>query len=186
MTAAATSKGMSLYVIELLKESKKLYINYSSKTDTENIAAFYNKNPALRNKALLRNDLIVSKVENLKSNKAYNECMKLTKKLSVNGYTIIAGPAVIDFEYHVYVIELNNNPLFLYVGESQYPPEIRLQQHIYGYHRAQKLNNITYMKLVPEHYQKMAVLTTKSASKHAEKHKYNQLKKAGYEVLGGH
>jgi hypothetical protein len=108
------------------------------------------------------------------------------------GYVLITGARMITPRrtYGVYVIEINANPNHVYVGQSWYLPEERLQQHLTGYavfHAAKPFKRRgTTGRLRPDLYAHIPRFATQPEAEAMEAHWAMELKRAGYRVEGGH
>lgn len=100
---------------------------------------------------------------------------KASKKRVIKKYT-----------YGVYVIELNRDPLYVYVGQSCWLPEKRFEQHRAGYKAARIVKNASFAKLRPDLYDKFKRRTKRDQILELEKKLATLLKEKGYTVKGGH
>lgn len=99
---------------------------------------------------------------------------------------IITGPRT----YGLYVIEINDNPNHLYVGQSWYLPEERLAQHLTGFaafHAARIFKRSgTTGKLRPDIFGHLPRYKTQAQAEAMEAQAARELKHAGFRVEGGH
>jgi hypothetical protein len=108
------------------------------------------------------------------------------------GYDLIAGARIVDSRrtFGVYVIEINHNSNYVYVGQSWYLPEERLQQHLTGYavfHAAKPFKRRgTTGRLRPDLYSHLPRFRTQPEAEVQEARLAMQLKRAGFRVEGGH
>jgi hypothetical protein len=108
------------------------------------------------------------------------------------GYSLITGARMIEPRrtYGVYVIEINGNPNHVYVGQSWYLPEERLQQHLTGYavfHAAKPFKRRgTKGRLRPDLYGQLPRVTSQAKAEEMESHWAMKLRQAGFRVEGGH
>lgn len=93
------------------------------------------------------------------------------------------------YTYGVYVIELNNDPNHVYVGQSSYPPEQRLQQHLTGSivrHAAKVFRRGATGRLRPDLYSYLERLKTSREALKMEALLAQDLREEGFKVEGGH
>ena len=108
------------------------------------------------------------------------------------GYDLITGARLISprRSFGVYVIEINGNRNHVYVGQTWYLPEERLQQHLTGYavfHAARPFKRRgTTGRLRPDLYAHLPRYHTQADAEAMEARWARELKKAGYRVEGGH
>lgn len=101
--------------------------------------------------------------------------------------------------FHVYVIELDddcewcrNRPTArpsrcVYVGESYYPPEIRLQQHSEGTRPGRPFRmGCSKAHLRPDLYSHIAPVQDEAEARRLEAELGEKLRKQGYTVAGAH
>jgi hypothetical protein len=108
------------------------------------------------------------------------------------GYDLITAARIIDERrtFGVYVIELNGNSNYVYVGQTWYTPEERMQQHLTGYavfHAAKPFKRRgTTGRLRPDLYAHLPRFKTQAEAEVLESRWAMELRKAGYRVEGGH
>ncbi len=91
--------------------------------------------------------------------------------------------------YGVYVIELDNNSNYVYVGQTWYTPDERLAQHNTGlavFHAARPFKRGSQGTLRPDLFAHMPRVKTQAQSEALEVTLAMQLKQAGFRVEGGH
>lgn len=93
---------------------------------------------------------------------------------------------MIIYKYCVYVIELNNDPMLVYVGQTCLTPKERLAKHRAGIRSARCVKNAKSVKLRPDLYSGYANLKTRAESEASEAMLAEKLRKMGYTVKGGH
>jgi hypothetical protein len=108
------------------------------------------------------------------------------------GFDLIAAARLIDGRrtYGCYVIEIGGNSNHVYVGQTWYTPEERLQQHLTGYavfHAAKpfKRGGVSG-RLRPDLYGHLPRYPNQSQSEAMESRLAMELRKAGFRVEGGH
>jgi len=131
---------------------------------------------------------------------AHSAREKLVQRLRDEGWMVHNRPP--KPEYQVYVIELSadvaelpgvtkRNPDWnpdlpcVYVGQSRYSPDERLQQHIDGERPAKNVKKQTIVGLRPDLSENLSFLT-ELESLREERHLAHRLRKLGYAVVGGH
>ncbi|MDF2461060.1 MAG: hypothetical protein K0S68_463 [Candidatus Saccharibacteria bacterium] len=108
------------------------------------------------------------------------------------GYELVTGARMIEPRrtYGVYVIEINGNSNHVYVGQSWYLPEERLQQHLTGYavfHAAKPFKRRgTTGRLRPDLYAHLPRYGSQAQAEAMESRWAMELRRAGYRVEGGH
>lgn len=90
------------------------------------------------------------------------------------------------YTYGVYVIELNNNPNYVYVGQSYLTAAERLHQHRHGYKSAPSIKKARYMKLRPDLYSYLERFTKREDAEAMEALLAKDLREEGFKVEGGH
>ncbi len=92
-------------------------------------------------------------------------------------------------DYGVYVIELDGNSNYVYVGQTWYAPEERLAQHNTGlavFHAARPFKRGSRGVLRPDLYAHIPRVRSQAESERLEAAVAMQLRKAGFRVEGGH
>jgi GIY-YIG catalytic domain len=107
------------------------------------------------------------------------------------GFDLITRARMVDGRrtYGVYVIELDGDRDHLYVGQSWYLPEERLQQHLTGFavfHAAKPFKAGARGRLRPDLYEHIPRFHSQAAAEKMEAKWANELRLAGYLVEGGH
>ncbi len=175
----------SIYVIQLLQQPNKLLLNYTTGSVNTKLTEFKDKHPRLSS-ARLRPDLY-NNIGTLSNNLAtMSQCKQRIKLLENDGYEVIAGTPLFMNHWRVYVLKIDNNPKKIYVGQSKYPPEIRLKQHQCGYFSATTLKPSMKLELFPSIYEQLPEFDSEFKSKEAEHNMSESFKKLGYTVFGGH
>lgn len=90
------------------------------------------------------------------------------------------------YDYCVYVIEVDDDPFCVYVGQTYLTPDERLAQHCAGYKSAPSLRHARKLELRPDIYGQIGRFKTREEALSAETTLANGLTKIGYKVLGGH
>ena len=90
------------------------------------------------------------------------------------------------YTYCVYIIEIDHDPYYVYVGQTYLTPEERFQQHQEGIHSAPSLRGAVNLKLRPDLYEHLPKLKTRQAALKAEFDVAKRLWDLGYRVEGGH
>lgn len=88
--------------------------------------------------------------------------------------------------FYVYVFELNDDPKYVYIGQSFHPPEIRWIQHKQGIRTAPSIKHCKIGKLRPELYEMLNPIMTQEESLKKEAWLADTLTGLGYKVEGGH
>lgn len=91
--------------------------------------------------------------------------------------------------YGVYIIELDGNPNYVYVGQTWYAPEERLAQHNTGYavfHAARPFKRGSRGVLRPDLYGHLPRVRSQSQAEALEARVAMELRKGGFRVEGGH
>jgi hypothetical protein len=97
----------------------------------------------------------------------------------------ITGPRT----YGVYIIELDNNPNYLYVGQTWYQPEERLAQHNTGFaafHAARPFKRGSRGTLRRDLFGRLQRYKTQAEAEMIEARVATELKQQGFSVEGGH
>ena len=139
----------------------------------------------------LRTDLANSRTYK-SDEEAKQALMKLTRKLTSEGYTVNRNTQV----WTVYVIELDKTAVtnpgkgYVYVGETSRTPEERLKQHRDG---ARNDHGRLYAGIVKQHGVKLRPdlaprkkYFDQASAKRGEKEHFELLKSKGFNVKGGH
>lgn len=90
------------------------------------------------------------------------------------------------YDYCVYVIQIDDDPMHVYVGQTYLSPEERLEQHRIGYKSAPSLRNANTLTLRPDIYQQIPRLDTRDIALEVEARLADNLRKIGFTVAGGH
>lgn len=90
------------------------------------------------------------------------------------------------YTYCVYVLEIDGDPNYVYVGQTCLSPEERLKQHIEGVHSARSLRHAVKLELRPDLYKHMPRMVTRKEAEDLEFKTAERLKDLGYIVEGGH
>jgi predicted GIY-YIG superfamily endonuclease len=85
----------------------------------------------------------------------------------------------------VYVIQLDDDPLWVYVGQSYHSPEDRFKQHRNGI-RSSRIVRRRGRKLRPELYRHRPRYTSREQALRAEADLAAELRRRGFRVEGGH
>lgn len=176
-------KYFYLYVIQIGKNETILYVNYA--TDVKKaFREFIRKHPQIRN-SKLRVDLFEANASYKSSKRANTACRNLIVKLEATGYEVIAGAPLMQGYWSLYVIELGDNPMHLYVGETNYPLEKRIQQHVYKFNPSRYLLKEDVFCLAENLCSSLPSFRTKAQSLEAEARLAQELREKGYKVEGG-
>lgn len=89
-------------------------------------------------------------------------------------------------QYYIYAFELNNDPKYVYVGQSYLTPEERRQQHIHGPHKARSIRHCKIGKLRPDLYEQYNPIATRKEAERMEAWLAEDLMQRGFLVEGGH
>lgn len=90
------------------------------------------------------------------------------------------------YEYCVYVIELNGDPMHVYVGQTCLTPEERFIKHRSGVKAARCVKNARTARLRPELYLGLKHIKTRSEALASEALLAAKLLAMGFTVKGGH
>ncbi len=171
-----------IYIFEINKGSRKLFIQYSQDHIQKCFEKFvrsvrHGKKPAM----------LVEKSAKIKPINTEDEAKKLVldqvEILTEKNYQVIAGSHLQKGFWQLYVIELDNNPKKVYVGQSIYDPEIRLAQHISGYNSSVKVRKAENPILRTDLWVPSAI-KTKEEAQTAEKKLAEDLRHQGFVVYG--
>jgi hypothetical protein len=91
--------------------------------------------------------------------------------------------------FGVYIIELDGNPNYLYVGQTWYDPAERLAQHNTGFaafHAARPFKRGSRGRLRPDLYAHLPRFKSQPGAEALEARTAMELKRAGFRVEGGH
>mgnify|MGYP003608745219 CR=1 FL=1 len=117
----------------------------------------------------------------------YGKRVKATKKVNES---LTRMPLTLKksgiYTYCVYVLEIDENPKKVYVGQTYLTPEIRLNQHRSGIHGAPSIKHAKKLKLRPDLYKDYARVYSRDDSLKLESKVADKLRKLGYRVEGGH
>lgn len=113
------------------------------------------------------------------------------------GFDLITAARAINPRrtYGVYVIEINGNPNHVYVGQTWYSPDERLQQHLTGlsvFHAAKPFKRATRAgaepagRLRPDLYAHIPRVRSQPQAEELESRLAMELRRAGFRVEGGH
>lgn len=91
-----------------------------------------------------------------------------------------------DRGYGLYVIEINDDPNWVYVGYSWWPPDERLRQHLSGENAAWVFKRGNTGRLRPDLYEHLARYSTRKEAELAEVALAKELRERGFMVDGGH
>ena len=182
---SSKKRYMHLYVIQPYPHKKYLYVNYEKESNhAKALQAFKRRHP--QTSPVLRSDLAPS--EKFTSSQLKEACTKLINELSDAGYMPIKGGPLLQRYWQTYVIYVNSpDSNIVYVGQSEYPRELRLVQHQIGLNSARVFKN---NKNVAHSLAKSLMNDDRYFSKKtaiaAESELSNRLKGKGYKVYGGH
>jgi hypothetical protein len=90
------------------------------------------------------------------------------------------------YQYYVYAFELNDDPKYVYVGQSYLKPEERRLQHINGPHKSRAIRHCKIGKLRPDLYSHLNPIATRDTALKIESQLAEELRSKGYNVEGGH
>ena len=172
-----------VYVIQLGKSEEVLYVNYSLEPE-KSFTKFKHRHPRLR-ESQLNVELADGYGGYRNSRQAERGARQLIRGLEKRGYEVIAGGPLLLPYWQTYVIEIEGNPSHVYVGETNYEREKRLQQHIYHFNSARELKKYDVLSLA-EILCDGQKYRSKQASLAAEAALAEKLKQQGYKVEGGH
>lgn len=107
------------------------------------------------------------------------------------GFDLITAASTISGRrtFGVYVIELDRNSNYVYVGQTWYAPEERLAQHNTGFaafHAARPFKRGARGILRPDLYAHLPRVTAQAEAELLEARVARELKYAGFRVEGGH
>ena len=89
-------------------------------------------------------------------------------------------------QYVVYVLEVDEDPMKVYVGQTSRTREERLEQHCTGYKSAPSLRHAKSLVLRPDLYEGLPAVHTQEESLIQESLLAQSLIARGFTVLGGH
>lgn len=171
------------YVIQIGTNSDVLQVGYCTDID-HTFSEFLHSHPQIRD-SILRPDLYRHYHPVKNYHQAKLRCAELVRELEGKGYEVIAGPTLMNDYWQVYIIELNGDPNHVYVGQTNYPIELRLQQHIYKLHPARALLKTDIFELAYELCEGLPKYKSQADSEAGEKATAARLKRLGYRVEGG-
>ena len=90
------------------------------------------------------------------------------------------------YTYCVYVLEIDGDPNYVYVGQTAHTPEKRLEQHQTGYKSAPSLKKAKKLALRPDIYKQFDRVKTREAAEALESLVAKHLVARGFKVEGGH
>lgn len=90
------------------------------------------------------------------------------------------------YQYYVYVFELNEDPKYVYVGQSYLEPKERRLQHINGPHKSPAIRHCKIGKLRPDLYGRFNPISSRDKALEIEEQLAEELRSKGYNVEGGH
>ncbi len=90
------------------------------------------------------------------------------------------------YDYVVYVLEIDGNPNYVYVGQTSNTREHRMQQHLDHYKSAPSLRHAETLTLRPDLYEGLPIVDTQAKSEAQEAMVAANLKARGFIVEGGH
>ena len=88
--------------------------------------------------------------------------------------------------YSLYAFELNDDPRYVYVGQTALSPEARREQHIHGPHKSRAIRHCEIGKLRPDLYEKYNPIATRKEAEAMEAWLADKLRNDGFMVEGGH
>lgn len=172
------------YVIQIGGNETILYVNFASDIKKA-YREFIRKHPQIRN-SKLRVDLFDVNASYKLSKRAHTACVNLITKLEDQGFEVIAGTPLMNRYWSLYVIEIGGDPMHVYVGETNYPIEKRLQQHVYRFNPSRYLLKEDVFCLAEKLCERLPCFRTKTQSLEAEADIAQALRYQGYRVEGGH
>lgn len=174
-----------IHIFEIDAGKKKLYISCSTKNVQQDFDKF--KKKVRKGKTPIILDSLMNKLPKYETAKEANlAARKLVINLERRGYNVIAGTPLQNGYWQVYVIELDNNPNKVYVGQSIYEPKKRLEQHKAGHNSALKVYKAKNHKLRPDIYSKIEKIYSIEDARCKEAYLAENLRNKGYTVFGGH
>jgi len=172
-------------VFEIDKGKNKLFVQYSEQNAQQSFEKFVksvhkSKKPMIL--AHLTQDL--AKFETAEAAEA--AALELIAGLEKEGYQVIAGPLMQQKFWQLYVIEIDNNPMKVYVGQSIYDPELRLEQHKAGINSSAKVRQTNNPHLRPDLYAETGKFESREEAQKAEVRLAEALTEDEFKVYGGH
>ncbi len=172
-----------VYIFEISKGSRKLFIQYSQEHIQKCFEKFirsvrHGKKPVM----LIEKSAKIMPVITEEAAKAL--VLEQVEVLTEKNYQVIAGAHLQKDFWQIYVVELDNNPKKVYVGQSIYDPEVRLVQHIAGYNSSVKIRKAENPILRPDLYSGYKAFKTKEEAQIAEKKLAEDLRHQGFVVYG--
>lgn len=174
-----------IHIFEIDEGKKKVFAQYST-YDTETCFAKFKTSVRKERKPKVLVKFTKDLPEYESAEDAVSALEQLTTTLESAKYSVIAGTPLQKDYWQVYVIELDNNPMKVYVGQSIYDPEIRLEQHRAGLNSSVKIRRANNPKLRPDLYKHLQKLDSKEAAMAAEAQLAEELREKGFTVYGGH
>ena len=175
----------SIYIIQL-NDTNKLHINYcySSSSPAQKYQEFIKKYKKFAD-SKLREDLLRAPTQFKIEKDALKRAKQLIKSFESEGYEVISGTPLYNPYWQTYVIQLDG-PKHVYVGQTEYPPEIRFSQHRLGFRSSKgHVMKAKNPKLLKELYLSRPTLVTKEKALQAEKMLVKELEFLGYKVEWG-
>lgn len=186
MNIIAKMNKYKIHIFEIDKGSRKVYVQYTSKPLGECFKRFKGKVKKGNNPVVLT-DYCNASPEYINSTEAKKAATALCDNLDQIGYEVIAGTVLQNSFYNIYVIELNDDPKVVYVGQTKYDPDIRMVQHRIGYNYASKhVRKADRVKLRPDLYEHLPHPMSQDEAKLLEAQTADKLRAEGYTVYGGH
>jgi len=172
-------------VFEIDNGKKKIFVGYSTSNHQQAFEKFVTSVRKERHPANL-----TKWTKGLPDYDTAEEAIEAAKAviiaLEAKRYMVIAGPMVQNDFWQVYAIELDNNPKKVYIGQSIYDPEIRLEQHMAGLNSSVKVRRADNPKLRPDLYGKIGKIENREEAQKAEIKLAEELREKGFTVYGGH
>lgn len=172
-----------VYVVQISHYPTVLLINYAADIGRA-MGKFRHAHPQIRD-SRLRPELYEGVRVSRNGREALVRAKELERELETQGFEVIAGPHLYTPEYRCYVIEINAKPKHVYVGQTNYPIEKRMAQHVYHYHSARILRRYDILTLREDLYADWPVSYNSADSLKSEKALYDHLKQRGFKVEGG-
>ena len=174
-----------VHVFEIDQGKKKVFVGYSTSNHQQAFERFVTSVRRERHPANL-----VKWTRDLPDYDTAEEAIEASKAvitaLEAKRYMVIAGSLIQNDYWQVYAIELDNNPMKVYIGQSIYSPEIRLEQHMAGLNSSVKVRRADNPKLRPDLYGKIGKIENREEAQKAEIKLAEDLKQKGFTVYGGH
>jgi hypothetical protein len=174
-----------VYVIQIGSNESVLYVNYCTGNIEQKLQKFVHKQPHLKS-SVLRPDLY----HHLRQYKLRREvervCREFIQDLERRGFEVIAGTPLMQDRWSLYVIQINGDESYLYVGSTNYPIEKRFQQHVYKYHPARIFLHEDIFDLDEGRSRNLPTFRNKQEAEEAEARLAEVYKQRGFKVKGGH